>query len=434
MGMKKTALIVLGLALVAAGCHQGATNPVLEIGVKGHSNANVSIAASGNVFAIVWGATAPGGMTDIYVAISRDGGRTFGTPAPVSKMDGEASLSGEQPPRIALIPRAGHDPSIVIVWTAKGAAGTRLLSARSDDGGASFAPATVAPGSEAPGNRGWESVASRRDGSILAVWLDHRELSSTGNATGAMNHAAHEHPASGGQQTSGVERAQLSKLFFSTLDGSSNARSIASGVCYCCKTALATGDDGAVYAAWRHVYPGSIRDIAFTVSTDGGETFAEPVRVSEDNWVLDGCPENGPSLAIDARKRVHVVWPTLVPGRTSGSEPTLALFHAMSEDGRTFSSRHPIPTEGFPRHPQIALGPRGELVVVWDEQAPGIKRIALARGTIDEQGSVRFVRQAIGDAAPAVYPVVASTENGTTIVWTSGSAGQTALRVERLSN
>jgi len=34
------------------------------------------------------------------------------------------------------------------------------------------------------------------------------------------------------------------------------------------------------FAAWRHVYPGNIRDIAFTVSRDGGRTlrnrFASP--------------------------------------------------------------------------------------------------------------------------------------------------------------
>ena len=30
---------------------------------------------------------------------------------------GDANLSGEQPPRVALVPRAGRHPSIVVVWT-----------------------------------------------------------------------------------------------------------------------------------------------------------------------------------------------------------------------------------------------------------------------------------------------------------------------------
>ena len=56
-------------------------------------------------------------------------------------------------------------------------------------------------------------------------------------------------------------------LFAGTVTGS--ARALTSGVCYCCKTSLAIAD-GSVYAVWRHVYPGNMRDIAFTVSRDGG--------------------------------------------------------------------------------------------------------------------------------------------------------------------
>jgi hypothetical protein len=83
------------------------------------------------------------------------------------------------------------------------------------------------------------------------------------------------------------------------------------------------------------------------MSADGGKTFEQPVRVSEDDWVLNGCPENGPALTVDANRRIHVVWPTLVPGATSDSEPTLALFYATSKNGHEFTRRQRIPTEGF---------------------------------------------------------------------------------------
>lgn len=167
-------------------------------------------------------------------------------------------------------------------------------------------------------------------------------------------------------------------------------------MCYCCQTAVETGSDGSIHAAGRHVYPGNIRDIAFTLSADGGRTFTAPVRVSEDRWVLDGCSENGPAIAVDAERRIHLVWPTLVPGTTPASEPTLGLFYATSRDGRTFTARQRIPTEGVPRHPQIAPGSRGDVVVVWDEQIRGSRRVALARGTMPSGGTVRFLRQAIG--------------------------------------
>jgi hypothetical protein len=243
-----------------------------------------------------------------------------------------------------------------------------------------------------------------------------------------MNHAGHEHGGSAQQKTDGVARAQLSKLLFATLGTASSAHEIAAGVCYCCKTSLTTDGGAGIYAAWRHVYDGNIRDIAFSKSADGGRTFSPPVRVSDDHWVLDGCPENGPALAVDRERRIHVVWPTLLPGTPKDAPPALGLFYAMSRDGQHFTPRQQIVTEGVPRHPQIALGPQGQFIVVWDEQAPGIHRVAFARGTPDGNGNTRFVRQSVADSAPATYPVVAVTTAGTVIAWTSGPSGQTVIR------
>ena len=426
-------LAAVGIALAAVTAFAvprgGAISRVLDLGVRQRTNAYVSLAASGSFAALAWGASDANGVTDVYASVSADGGRTFGSPVRVNHMPGDARLSGEQPARVALVPREGRAPSVVVVWTAKGAQGTRLLSSRSDDGGKRFAPAVPLPGSDAAGNRGWESIAVDRAGRVVALWLDHRET-----ATGReMNHAGHQHGASGEQRADGVARAQLSKLFFGRLDGT-GAQAVTGGVCYCCKTSIAAGRDGAVYAAWRHVYPGNVRDIAFTMSADGGRTFMPPQRVSDDNWVLDGCPENGPSLAVDDGGRVHVVWPTLVPGRTTEDEPALALFYAASADGRRFTARQPIPIDGFPRHPQIASGPAGELVVVWDEQVGGARRIAMARGGRDGQGVVRFVRQTIGDAAPAAYPVVAGVDGATIVAWVGGSGADTVIRAERITS
>jgi hypothetical protein len=248
-----------------------------------------------------------------------------------------------------------------------------------------------------------------------------------------MTHDGRQHGAADGQSADGAARAQLSKLFFGRVD-SSGARAIAAGVCYCCKTAVAAGGDGSVYAAWRHVYAGNVRDIAFTMSRDGGRNFGQPVRVSEDHWVLDGCPEDGPAMAVDAHHRVHVVWPTLVPPATPGGEPTPALFYGSSQNGQPFTARQRLPSEGFPRHPQMTLGPQGNVIVVWDEQAGGRRRIALARGAVDGKGTGRFVRESITDDAPAVYPVVATVDAGTIVAWTSGAAGQTVIRTQRLAN
>jgi hypothetical protein len=433
--------VALGIATSVAWL--GGAGPAAEdvLSVDGRSHANPSIAAAGAFVAVTWVASAEGAGADVYAALSADAGRTFGRPVRVSGSAG-ADVSGEQPPRVVLAPRQGRTAAIVVVWTSKAPAGTRLLSARSDDGGRTFSSPSVVGGSDAAGNRGWQSVAMTPAGDAFAVWLDHRETVSTRSSSqgGAHQHAHSEEAAEttppAADRPDGAIRAQLSKLFFGPVTGSGAARALASGVCYCCKTTIAAGPDGRFYAAWRHVYPGSIRDIAFTMSDDGGRTFAAPVRVSEDKWALNGCPENGPSLAVDARRRVHLVWPTLVPAAGPAGESALALFYAASSEGRRFTARQRIPSGPVARHPQIALGPRGDVFVVWDESAGGGRRqIGTARGTPDAGGAMSFTRQTIGDKVSATYPVAAVTDAGLLVAHVSRpTTGPPVIRLTRVSH
>jgi hypothetical protein len=397
----------------------------VALAIAGRASSTPSIAAQGDFVSVVWGASDAKGATDVFAATSLDGGATFYDPVRVNEVDGEAHLNGEQPPRVVLVDRGGSVPVITVIWTAKEEDGTRLLYSRSQDGGQSFGSAFVVPGTEAAGNRGWHSVVVA-GGRVGALWLDHREMA----ASSTTETAHHQHTANPDAKRDGAAMAQKSKLYFATTDGAVAAQAITSGVCYCCKTTVASGSDGALYAAWRHVYPGNIRDIAFTVSRDGGKTFSPPARVSEDGWVLDGCPENGPAMAVDAQQRVHVAWPTLVGG-TGGQEPSLAIFYAMSQDGRRFTPRQEIPTEGVPRHVQIAVTPGGEVSLAWDEGEEGARRVASARGTPDPSGQVRFQREVVDASGTSTYPVIAATPNGLLTAWTSGAQTESVIRVRR---
>ena len=186
-----------------------------------------------------------------------------------------------------------------------------------------------------------------------------------------------------------------------------------------------------IYAAWRHVYPGSVRDIAFTASRDGGRMFSAPVRVSDDAWVLEGCPENGPSMTADTRQRVHIAWPTLIQEPAS-AEPTLALFYAESHDGLLFTPRQRVPTEGVPRHVRIASHPGGAIAMVWEEGSDGTRRVALGLGTPAEGGRLRWQRRIISGAATATYPVLVSVEDGVVAAWVHDTGAGPGIRVERI--
>jgi hypothetical protein len=50
------------------------------LGAPGRTNSTPSIAADGPFVAVVWGGAEPDGTTDVFLAVSRDAGRTFGAP------------------------------------------------------------------------------------------------------------------------------------------------------------------------------------------------------------------------------------------------------------------------------------------------------------------------------------------------------------------
>src|SRR6185436_6184765 len=73
----------------------------IRLAVAGAANSGVSLAGSGRDVVVTWAASAPG-STDVYAAVSRDEGQTFGRTTRVNDLPGDARASGEQAPRAAV--------------------------------------------------------------------------------------------------------------------------------------------------------------------------------------------------------------------------------------------------------------------------------------------------------------------------------------------
>ena len=161
---------------------------------------------------------------------------------------------------------------------------------------------------------------------------------------------------------------------------------IAKDVCFCCKTAVAVAAHGRAHAARRHIYPTNLRDIAVASSVDG-RAFLSPVRVSEDGWQIHACPEDGPSLAVAASGNLFVAWPTVVAGNRK------ALFFSVSTDGgKTFAPRSRI-DDGVttPAHPQLAVF-GDHVIVAWDQNAGDERHVWMRRLSDDALGRTPPVR------------------------------------------
>lgn len=399
---------------------------VTTLAVPGRANAAPWIASQGHFVAVAWGAQLAG-KWDVFVATSDDDGATFRPPVQVNTVAGDGRISGEIPPRVALHQPAGASrPQVVVAWNAKDR-GTEIKIARSTDFGGTFGAPVSLQASGAAGDRGWHSLTVDAQGAAHVVWLDHRGLAPAPAAAaakaGGMNHgAADEHD--------GVAMAMKSRLHYAvvTAQGARAEQVLAPGVCYCCKTAIVPTSRG-VLAAWRHVYAGNMRDIGFTwLGTPAAA--AAPARVSEDGWSINGCPDDGPAMALGAGGRVHIVWPTVIPG----DEPVGALFHATMADGAAFGARQRVPTLGAPKpsHPQVVVDGTGRVFVAWDEMQSGVRTAAVVTATAGANGALAFdTPAAVAPGAPTQYPVMAPLARGVVMAWVTGAPSAGTISVQR---
>jgi hypothetical protein len=133
--------------------------------------------------------------------------------------------------------------------------------------------------------------------------------------------------------------------------------------CPCCRTSLALAADGTVYVAWRKIFDAGVRDIVVARAGPGEAGFGEPVRVHGDDWVFDGCPHAGPSLATDGTGALHVGWYT-------GRADRQGLWRSVSQDGgASFSDPAPLLKADWVPASQVELRATGShLLAGWEDR------------------------------------------------------------------
>jgi Cu/Ag efflux protein CusF len=358
--------------------------------------------------ALVW-TGAKNTTMNVYAAVSEDGGVTFPVQTRVNDRDRDVSAAVEQPPRVAVTAT-----EVAVIWPSKRTGTAAIRMARSKDGGRTFSHALTLHDPLLEGARGWPSLAFGPDGLLHAVWLDGRNAQRV-----AMDRSAMQH---GGSPRQDVYAAVIDP------DNKVTEAQLATKVCFCCKTAVAVGSANRVFAAWRHIFPGGIRDIAMAVSADGGRQFGPLARVSEDGWEIAACPEDGPALAFDATETIHAVWPTVL----SQGRPQKVVFYASTRDGRTFTPRLRLSASGQDEaaHPQIAAGKSGDVAAVWDEPH-GSMRLVIFR-TVWPGGQLGIGRS-LNASITGAYPVVAGVADGFLVAWTSGAGAASGIVLKRVS-
>src|SRR4029079_9537312 len=348
----KWLLIFLTTLLLLAGCKHQTTSQgaevnkpqPLQISANGVDAAEPATAAAPDgTFYVAW-VNHAAKQAAVMLAHFHTGGAQQGSAVRVHRQEGIATAWRGDQPSIAL----AADGAVYVLWTPRVEAGdkhgTDVYLSVSNDRGQSFASEVKVNDDKIPNAHGMHSLAVAKDGRIYAAWLDERNVHQPMPSTKAEGHH--------------MESNREVYLSYSTDGGHtfSANRKVATEACPCCKTSLAVAADGTLYAGWRQVLPGSFRHIAVASSADGGVTFSKAVIVSDDHWVLQGCPVSGPSLSVDrASGNLKVVWFAAGEGDAPG-----VYFAQSSDRGRSFSARQLLSQETVRGTPALTAN-----VAVW---------------------------------------------------------------------
>ncbi len=339
----------------------------------------------------------------LWSSSSGDLGRTWSVPVRVFGPAGDLKPHAEAAPRLVV----GGVGRLAVAWTSSVAVEGRQWAAsdirfsRSVDGGATWSvPVTLNDDTaRGPGGHTFHGAAAEGENGIVVAWLDERRSPRAGAHQGP-DHASHGDAGGEDDATIFVARSQD----FGTTWTTEN-EALWSGVCPCCRIALARTPTGRVAAGWRAHLPGNVRDI---VVADLDAAPSTPRRAHPDDWVIDGCPHTGPALAIGANGATHVLW-------FSGKRGNAGVFYARADEAGAFGARERVAGgEAFPTtHPALAtLGANGALAA-YDAADSGERKLVIAH--IDGAGRVA-ARLEVDGSDGADHPQTVAVDGSTALV------------------
>ena len=267
-----------------------------------------------------------------------------------------------------------------------------LLMSYSRDDGKTWEPSFMPHHDGTIFQHGFASMFEMTTGGLGVVWLDGRnsEFDDTKPDTGTMllRYAAFD---VNWQQTADVE--------------------IDHRVCECCSTTAVVTSDG-VLVGFRDRDEQEIRDIGVSRLENG--RWTPTAIISQDNWMLEFCPVNGPMLSARGRD-VAAAWFTVKDAQGQA-------YAAFSGDaGRSWGAPVRLDDGGSLGRVDVEMLDDGSAVATWVEYAEGLSDFRMRR--IDRSGarSAAVTVAGVSGGRASGFPRMARRGNELIFAW-SGSA------------
>jgi hypothetical protein len=357
--MKSVLIVVCALAVCAVVPRAGDRPKVSMVRVP-HGGIQPEAVVNGGVLHLLYFAGDPQGGDLLYVK-SPDFGASWSEPLRVNSEAGTALAIGTiRGGQLAI----GRNGRVHVAWIGSskaeargpmnpesGKRGAPMLYSRLNDAGAGFEPERVVMTRTFGLDGG--AIAADLAGNVYVAWY--------GKAPGAAAGEAGRHVWMAVSRNDGKE-------FAAEIAASSDS----TGACGCCGLALFADSKGVVRGLYRSATENVHRDIYEVWSADQGRNFSERKLHT---WDINACPMSTMSLGEGAGS-VFGAWET--GGQVYFEDLTGAGGTPVSAPGSV----------GGRKHARVAVGPEGQVMMVWTEGTGWQKGGSLAWQEFDRSGKV----------------------------------------------
>lgn len=357
-------------------------------------SAYFSLWAEGDTLYMSWITAHSRHKGEIYVASYRQG--SWSEPKQVYASE-QLFINWADFPKLAI-----SGDLMVLGWPEKIGSGTYdygLRFVRSTDRGKTFNKPAWLHEHVGPGEHGFLSMAPLPGDRVMAAWLDGRAMGS--------GESAHGH-GSGHMQlrTRVINKDNLGPELL-----------VDDATCECCGTAIASQGDQ-LWLAYRDKSQAQIRDVF--MARGGAKGWEKGKHVAGDQWMIHGCPVNGPALAASSQ-RLALAW---FSGKLGGH-----AYLSVSEDGGEQFKDILLSKDSLGRM-DVALLLNHHIAVLWVEPAEDHSTVHLAIFH-SEKGAVKEIsRKVLGqmDAnRDGGFPRMVAFQKGLMVAM--GASGKAGIRI-----
>jgi hypothetical protein len=183
---------------------------------------------------------------------------------------------------------------------------------------------------------------------------------------------------------------------------------------------VATDSGNNIHIVWSD-YLGSIPEILYKKSTDGGSTW------STERLTWNSGHSTYPDIAIDSNNRIHVVWRDSTPGNSE-------LFYKKSTDGGvSWTTKRLTWTSGNSEDPAIATDSSNNIHIFWQDDRNVKEEIFYQKST--DGGSTWTAKRLTWDSGASRDPAVAiDTNDNIHIAWRDSKPGSLEIYYKKSTN